>query len=236
MFDINLHPSLEKGQLTPTVNEMAADAFVLLSAGTSTVSLTMVVITWALLNNPQMTQRLKAELNTVIAGRDDTTDWAGLEQLLYLVSKGLEIYHFVIQVKADENKGAVIKEGPAHLQKPRTRSTRRTFLRRGLLRTGDTSGSTYPATPLTIDARQPTPLYRHSSHPAPTTITKTHTPSKTPIHPGPSAGFQIPPATPGKPRTNPFRSQGARGGVSASTSPTPSSTSSSRTSSVVPRS
>lgn len=89
MFDINLHPSLEKRQLTPTVNEMAADAFVLLSAGTSTVSLTMVVITWALLNNPQMTQRLKAELKTVMAGRDDTTDWAGLEQLLYLVSKGV---------------------------------------------------------------------------------------------------------------------------------------------------
>ena len=88
MFDINFHPNREKGQFTPTVEEMTADAFTLMSAGMDTTSYAEIVITWALLNNPQMMQRLKAELRVVMPGRDDTVDWAGLEQLPYLVSKG----------------------------------------------------------------------------------------------------------------------------------------------------
>lgn len=66
---------------------MGADAFALLVAGTDTVAVTTVMITWALLNNPQMMQRLKAELREVMPGREDTVDWAGLEKLPYLVSK-----------------------------------------------------------------------------------------------------------------------------------------------------
>ena len=88
MFDITLHPNREKGQFTPTVEEMVGDAFALLSAGTDTTSYTELVITWALLNNPQMMQRLKAELRVAMPGRDDTVDWAGSEQLPYLVRKG----------------------------------------------------------------------------------------------------------------------------------------------------
>lgn len=89
VFDINLDPNLEKGQFTPTVDEMVADAFGLLMAGTDTTAFAVVVITWALLNNPQMMQRLKAELRAVMPGREDTLDWARLEKLPYLVSKGL---------------------------------------------------------------------------------------------------------------------------------------------------
>ena len=85
MFDINFHPNLEKGQFRPTVEEMGADAFTFLNAGTDTVSFTQVVITWGLLNNPQMLQRLKAELRVAMPHRDDTVDWAGLEKLPYLV-------------------------------------------------------------------------------------------------------------------------------------------------------
>ena len=67
---------------------MTADAFVLLSGGTETTSQAMVLITWALLNNPQMMQRLQAELKVVMPSRNDTVGWARLEELPYLVSKG----------------------------------------------------------------------------------------------------------------------------------------------------
>ena len=67
---------------------MKADAFALLTAGTSTTSHAMVVITWALLNNLQMMQRLNAELRAAMPGRNDTVDWVGLEKLPFLVSKG----------------------------------------------------------------------------------------------------------------------------------------------------
>lgn len=85
MFDINFHPNLEKGQFTPTTDEMTADALVYLIAGTETTNAALTVITWALLNDPQTMQRLKAELRTVMPGRDDAVDWAGLEKLSYLV-------------------------------------------------------------------------------------------------------------------------------------------------------
>ncbi|KAL9076278.1 MAG: hypothetical protein Q9161_000994 [Pseudevernia consocians] len=96
VFDINLNPNLEKGQFTPTVDEMAADAFALLTAGTDTSAYAMMTVIWHLLNNPQMMQRLKAELRRVMPGREDTVDWAVLEKLPYLVN---------------EKKRAVIKEG-----------------------------------------------------------------------------------------------------------------------------
>ena len=91
MFDVNLNPNLEKGQFKPTNDEMAADACVLLLAGTDTIGNTMVVITWALLNNSQMTQRLKTELREVMPGRGDGVDWSTLEGLPYLVSQQLEL-------------------------------------------------------------------------------------------------------------------------------------------------
>lgn len=86
MFDINFHPNLEKGQFTPATDDMAADAFVYLLAGTETTAASMTVTTWALLNNQQMMQRLKAELRTAMPRRDDAVDWAVLERLPYLVS------------------------------------------------------------------------------------------------------------------------------------------------------
>ena len=85
VFDINFHPNLEKGHFTPTTDEMTADALVYLVAGTETVAGAMTVITWAFLNNPQIMQRLKAELRVAMPGRDDAVDWAGLERLSYLV-------------------------------------------------------------------------------------------------------------------------------------------------------
>lgn len=87
VFDINLNPNLEKGQFTPAIDEMAADACTLLMAGADTTGNTLVFITWALLNNSQMMHRLKAELRELMPGREDAVDWVGLEKLPYLVSK-----------------------------------------------------------------------------------------------------------------------------------------------------
>lgn len=69
---------------------MTSDALGLLTAGTLTTSHTLVVISWALLNNPQISQKLKAELRAAMPGRNDTLDWAELEKLPYLVSKGVQ--------------------------------------------------------------------------------------------------------------------------------------------------
>ena len=91
MFDVNLNPNLQKGQFKPTNNEMAADACTLLLAGTDTIGNTMVVITWALLSNLQMMQRLKTELREAMPGRGDAVDWLRLEELPYLVSQKLEL-------------------------------------------------------------------------------------------------------------------------------------------------
>ena len=91
MFDINLNPNLEKGQFKPTNNEMAADACTLLLAGTDTVSNTMAILTWALLNNLQTMQRLKTELREAMPGRGDAVDWLRLEELPYLVNQELEL-------------------------------------------------------------------------------------------------------------------------------------------------
>ena len=99
VFDINLNPNLEKGQFKPTNDEMAADACTLLLAGTDTSSNTMVVITWALLNDSQMMQRLKTELREVMPGREDAADWLRLENLPYLVSQGLELIILASQLR-----------------------------------------------------------------------------------------------------------------------------------------
>lgn len=69
-------------------HEMVADAFTLLMAGTDTVAHTVEVITWELLNNPQIMQKLKAELKAVMPGREEALDWAELEKLTYLVRRG----------------------------------------------------------------------------------------------------------------------------------------------------
>ena len=50
VFDNNLNPNLEKGQSTPTVDEMVADAFSIFVAGTDITAHTMATIIWRLLN------------------------------------------------------------------------------------------------------------------------------------------------------------------------------------------
>ena len=94
VFDIKLHPNLENRQFTPTADEMAPDAFasfVSFVGGTDTVTSTLVVIPWALLNDLRMMQRLKAELRAVIPSREDTVDWAKPDESPHLASKEFDL-------------------------------------------------------------------------------------------------------------------------------------------------
>ena len=79
-----LRPNLEKGQYTPTLQELTGDALLLLMAGTDSTAHTLVTATYAMLTNPDMLQALKSELKEAIPKRDSSVEWAALEKLPYL--------------------------------------------------------------------------------------------------------------------------------------------------------
>jgi len=54
-------------------------------AGTDTTANTLVVGTWNILSEPRILQRLKDELRQAMPDKNDTPDWATLENLPYLV-------------------------------------------------------------------------------------------------------------------------------------------------------
>ncbi|KAL8807853.1 MAG: hypothetical protein Q9200_004517 [Gallowayella weberi] len=86
VFDTAFNPNLEKGQSTPPLSALGADAFVFLLAGTDTTSKTLITGIFALLDasEPHMLVRLKQELREAIPNRRTMASWATLEQLPYL--------------------------------------------------------------------------------------------------------------------------------------------------------
>ncbi|KAL8802312.1 MAG: hypothetical protein Q9182_003890 [Xanthomendoza sp. 2 TL-2023] len=86
VFDTAFNPSLEKGQSTPPLSALGADAFVFLLAGTDTTSKTLITGIFALLDasEPHMLVRLKEELREAIPDPRKMASWATLEQLPYL--------------------------------------------------------------------------------------------------------------------------------------------------------
>lgn len=84
VFDTMLNPNLEKGQFTPTLDELTADAVFLLIAGTDTTAHNLIVATYSILTNPSILANLKAELREAMPNRDSLLDWAALEKLPYL--------------------------------------------------------------------------------------------------------------------------------------------------------
>ena len=86
VFDKTLDPNLEKGQYTPPISYLAADAFTFVVAGTDTSSRTLVVAVFNLLaGSPELLERLKNELRNAIPNLDMTVKWAVLEKLPCLV-------------------------------------------------------------------------------------------------------------------------------------------------------
>ena len=84
VFDTMLNPNLEKGQYTPTLQELTGDALLLLMAGTDSTAHTLVTATYGMLTHPDMLRKLKTELKEAIPDRDSFVEWAVLEKLPYL--------------------------------------------------------------------------------------------------------------------------------------------------------
>lgn len=85
VFDTTFKPSPDKGQFTPSSEELAADAFTFVLAGTQTVSFTIQLGIFELLEHPDMMTRLKQELGEAIPDVRTMLNWTSLEKLPYLV-------------------------------------------------------------------------------------------------------------------------------------------------------
>lgn len=87
VFDAAFEPNIKKGQSAPRSEELAADAFVFVLAGTDTTSHTLCTGLFELLDNskPHMMERLKQELHEAIPNVRQTVKLSSLEQLPYLV-------------------------------------------------------------------------------------------------------------------------------------------------------
>ncbi|KAL9066115.1 MAG: hypothetical protein Q9161_007773 [Pseudevernia consocians] len=83
VFDTMLNLNLEKGQFTPSLNELSADAVFLLIAGTDTTAHNLIVATYSPLTNPSILASLKAELREAMPDKDSLLDWAALDELPY---------------------------------------------------------------------------------------------------------------------------------------------------------
>ena len=86
VFDTTLEPNLEKGQFTPPVKNLAADAFAFMAAGTDTSTNTVVTALFNLVHgSPHRLARLKSELVEGIPDINSIVGWESLEKLPYLV-------------------------------------------------------------------------------------------------------------------------------------------------------
>lgn len=80
-----LNPDPAKGQYTPSNQGLQGDAALMFIAGTDTTANTLVQGTMAILSNPRIEQKLRAELLKAISDKGATVNWAILEDLPYLV-------------------------------------------------------------------------------------------------------------------------------------------------------
>lgn len=96
VFDTTFNPNPEKGQYTPPIGHLAADAFQFILDGTDTTSHTLVTGLFELLDESRlhMMTRLKGELRNAIPHLCLTVAWASLENLPYLVK--LSPSHFTL--------------------------------------------------------------------------------------------------------------------------------------------
>lgn len=86
IFDTMLNPDSEKGQYTPSNDDLTSDAFLMFGAGTDTTGNALVQGTWYILSTPGVLEKLQNELRRAMPNKDDVLDWATLENLPYLVS------------------------------------------------------------------------------------------------------------------------------------------------------
>ena len=68
-----------------TIERLMDEGFILVGAGGETTAQTLAVLTFHLLNNPEVLFELRAELDEAVAGSDSLLTWQTLEQLPFLV-------------------------------------------------------------------------------------------------------------------------------------------------------
>lgn len=98
VFDAILYPDLSKGQHTPSLHDLAAEAMLMVGAGTDTTANALALGTWYLLNDPIAMSKLKAELWEAMPGETDA-ELTEVEALPYLVERscpmcGRELTYF----------------------------------------------------------------------------------------------------------------------------------------------
>lgn len=86
MFDTAINPDREKNQYVSSLRELGDDALLMLLAGTDTTANTLVRGTWELMSNPNIYERLRAELLENRPDKGSRIPAAKLETLPYLVS------------------------------------------------------------------------------------------------------------------------------------------------------
>ncbi len=77
-----------------TSEHLRTEALAIMSAGTVTTAHHLAIVSFHLLENPEILARLQAELNTVISDKDSRPRWQQLEQLPYLnavITEGLRM-------------------------------------------------------------------------------------------------------------------------------------------------
>ena len=93
-----------------SAERLASEAQIVLGAGTDTTSYTLSMISFHLLNHPEMRARLKAELSVAMATSGRLPTWQELEKLPYLVLSPYD-NTLVSKYVTDKAQTAVINEG-----------------------------------------------------------------------------------------------------------------------------
>ena len=86
----NIFEELIDSRLPPeekTIDRLNEEGFALILAGGDTSSQTLSLISYRLLNNPEILERLKAELSKAIPDPNTPPKWAELEKLPFLVGE-----------------------------------------------------------------------------------------------------------------------------------------------------
>ena len=104
IFHQLLDPDASEGHVVPNVEELTEEMFTILTAGGETTGHAMTVITYYVLSNPDIYQKLVSELKMTFPNKTTNLEYLKLEKLPYLTS--------------------VIKEGLRLLWRARTLATK----------------------------------------------------------------------------------------------------------------
>ncbi len=109
-----LSPEANKGRPLPSRRSLLDEAGILLGAGADSTGITLMVTAHYVLQNPQIRQRLEAELREAWPVLEEIPRYEVLEKLPYLVRsavQGKHIYFLKLKFPCEPVQAAVTKEG-----------------------------------------------------------------------------------------------------------------------------